>query len=1042
MYQETPKDLLPIQKEYDGLNAKQKEAVDTVYGPVLVIAGPGTGKTQILALRIARLLQHEAQISPQNILCITYTDEGKKNMRDRLYRLIGAETAQYIQVHSYHSFCNDVIQQNLAYFKKDELDPISDLEKIEFIKEILNRLDSKSVLYNPKNPTKNAKYLLHLFSKMKQENWTSDYLRAKIEEHIVEVNTNPENLSKQGKTKGQLKAEFKKELESYKKTLEAIELFEAYRERMLNAHRYDFDDMIQWVIDLFENNDDILATYQERFQFILVDEFQDTNGSQMKIVELLTNHDDQPNIFAVGDDDQSIYRFQGASVENMLNFRRQYAEAGLHEICLKMNYRSPQSVLDHAKTLIEHAGSRLVKDNPDLDKDLVSYKTQQTAFDCTPRLLSFHNPRYEKIYLTQQIRALLDRGVPANEIAVLYYDNKNCLELSQYLHKANIPFYSKKNLDLLKERESRQIISIMRYIKLEQSHAYTGDELLFEILHYRFWHIPASDIAKASVAAGRRGDDEKPASFSLRFFLNELRKQHNPAILGSPAHPNLLKAIDTLEYLLSESFNCSLLVWMDTLLQRAGIIQDILASPNKLEELETVTALFDFLKDECHRRPDMRLGELVDFFDVMEENELEIPKIKIYGNEHAVRLFTVHASKGREFDYVFVAGAVSTQWEKRRTPPNSVKFPPNVFETATNSKDDDEMRRMMYVALTRAKKELTVSFYQYDLKQKDTEQSQFVYEVFGSRMEAEKIELSPEVIAHYETLIPSETPQAQVARLEKEYVDKQLQHFEMNVTALNNYLKCPLQFYYNSILRVPSAMNENMSFGDVIHKTLERIVNTLREAPHVAPSLEIAQQMFEQLMWRNREKFSQDKYEHLKRYGIDMIALFYQERLGTISSNVLTEHRISARLGEVPIKGFVDRIDVNDDKVHVVLVDYKTGDPTSDYNKKKLKTCNEDKEGVGGDYWRQAMFYKILFDCDATNKYIVQHAAYEFVEPNKDTKQLPEVHRFGFAPEHLEVVKTQIKTVWDKIQAHDFYEGCGDEKCSACQRAQHVNTAN
>lgn len=1039
MHTEHLNDLLPIQKEYEGLNEKQKEAVDTVYGPVLVIAGPGTGKTQILALRIARLLQHEAQISPQNILCITYTDEGKKNMRDRLYRLIGAETAQYIQVHSYHSFCNEVIQQNLSYFKKDELDPISDLEKIEFIKEILNRLDRNHVLYNPKNPTKNAKYLLHLFSKMKQENWTSVYLRERIHTHIEDVKQNPDNLSTRGKTKGQLKSEFVKELEGYKKTLEAIELFDAYRERMLLAHRYDFDDMIQWVIDLFEKEPDILMGYQERYQFILVDEFQDTNGSQMKIVELLTNHDDQPNIFAVGDDDQSIYRFQGASVENMLNFRRQYAEAGLHEICLKVNYRSPQSVLDHAKTLIEHAGSRLVKSNPNLDKDLISYKTQETAFDCTPRLLSFHNPRYEKIYLTQQIRALLDRGVPANEIAVLYYDNKNCLELSSYLRKADIPFFSKKNLDLLQERASRQIISIMRYIAQEQGHAFTGDELLFEILHYRFWQIPAIEIAKASMAAGRRGEDEKPASFSLRYFLTELNKQTHPSILGAPAHPNLMRAINVLENLLAESFNSSLLVWMDQLLNQAGIITDILSSPNKLEELETITALFDFLKDECHRRPDMRLSELVDFFDVMEENELEIPKIKIYGHEHAVRLFTVHASKGREFDYVFVAGAVSTQWEKRKTPPNMVKFPPNVFETASNSKDDDEMRRMMYVALTRAKKELTVSYYQYDLKQKETEQSQFVYEVFGSRMEAEKIEISPDVIAHYETLIPSETPQAQVARLEKEFVDKQLQHFEMNVTALNNYLKCPLQFYYNSILRVPSAMNENMSFGDMIHKALERIVNAMREAPYEAPSIEIAQQMFEQLMWRNREKFSKDKYEHLKLYGIDILKLFYAERLKAIRPDALTEHRISARLGEVPIKGFVDRIDVDEDKVQVVLVDYKTGDPSSDYNKKKLKTCNDDKEGIGGDYWRQAMFYKILFDCDATNHYIVKYAAYEFVEPNKETQLLPEVHRFGFSDEHINVVKAQIKTVWDKIQAHEFYEGCGDEKCPACQRAQHIS---
>ena len=138
---------LKFDAEYKKLNDKQREAVDTIYGPVLVVAGPGTGKTQILALRIANLLKSDAQISPQNILCLTYTEEGKKNMRDRLFKLIGAETAQYISVHTYHSFCNEVIQQNLSLFDKETLDAASELEKIQYIKSILLKLDNKNILY-------------------------------------------------------------------------------------------------------------------------------------------------------------------------------------------------------------------------------------------------------------------------------------------------------------------------------------------------------------------------------------------------------------------------------------------------------------------------------------------------------------------------------------------------------------------------------------------------------------------------------------------------------------------------------------------------------------------------------------------------------------------------------------------------------------------------------------------------------------------------------------------------------------------------------
>ncbi|HQW47042.1 MAG TPA: UvrD-helicase domain-containing protein, partial [Chitinophagaceae bacterium] len=218
---------LKFDAEYKKLNDKQREAVDTIYGPVLVVAGPGTGKTQILALRIANLLKSDAQISPQNILCLTYTEEGKKNMRDRLFKLIGAETAQYISVHTYHSFCNEVIQQNLSLFDKETLDAASELEKIQYIKSILLKLDNKNILYNAKNPNANANYLLRMFSKMKQENWTAEFLLEKTNQQIHFLENDESSLSTRGVTKGQLKQAVVKEIESYKKSSDAIKLFDA-----------------------------------------------------------------------------------------------------------------------------------------------------------------------------------------------------------------------------------------------------------------------------------------------------------------------------------------------------------------------------------------------------------------------------------------------------------------------------------------------------------------------------------------------------------------------------------------------------------------------------------------------------------------------------------------------------------------------------------------------------------------------------------------------------------------------------------------------
>jgi DNA helicase-2/ATP-dependent DNA helicase PcrA len=336
---------------------------------------------------------------------------GKKNMRDRLFKLIGAETAQNISVHTYHSFCNEVIQQNLSLFEKESLEAASELEKIQYVKQILQNLDKNHILYHPKNPNANASYLLKLFSKMKQENWTTEFLIEKTKEHIHFLENDESNISSRGSTKGKIKVTVQKEIDSYNKSLESIHLFDLYKEIMLDHHRYDFDDMINWVIDMFQTHPDILASYYERFQYLLVDEFQDTNGAQMKIIELVElNMYQAPNVFVVGDDDQSIFRFQGASVENMQDFQHKYLpHEGLIEICLKINYRSTQGILDHAKNLIEKAGERLVNHNPALDKNLISYHTSTNHEDFQPRILSFHNPRYEKIYIAKRIQTLINQ---------------------------------------------------------------------------------------------------------------------------------------------------------------------------------------------------------------------------------------------------------------------------------------------------------------------------------------------------------------------------------------------------------------------------------------------------------------------------------------------------------------------------------------------------------------------------------------------------------------------------------------------------------
>jgi DNA helicase-2/ATP-dependent DNA helicase PcrA len=339
---------------YTQLNAQQRTAVDTIEGPVMVIAGPGTGKTQILAARIGKILL-DTDALPENILCLTYTDAGAIAMRRRLQQFIGAD-AYKVNIYTFHAFCNDVIQDNLSLFEKNTLDPISELENIQLFKKLIDQFDKDNPLKRYRGDVYfEINNLRNLFSTMKREGWTPEFIDEKIEEYLQSLLTRDEYVYKRKYKQfnaGDVKQEkLEEEQQRIEKLRAAVKEFEKYQQLMRQHNRYDFDDMINWVIKVFEENKNVLASYQERFQYILVDEFQDTSGTQNRLVQLLINFWDIPNVFVVGDDDQSIYRFQGANVENMLEFANQYSN-DLKTVVLTNNYRSTQKILDYSKSLI------------------------------------------------------------------------------------------------------------------------------------------------------------------------------------------------------------------------------------------------------------------------------------------------------------------------------------------------------------------------------------------------------------------------------------------------------------------------------------------------------------------------------------------------------------------------------------------------------------------------------------------------------------------------------------------------------------------
>ncbi|HTA28487.1 MAG TPA: UvrD-helicase domain-containing protein, partial [Bacteroidia bacterium] len=338
---------------FEKLNAAQKEAVENIEGPVLVIAGPGTGKTQILATRIGKILQ-QTDTLPNNILCLTYTDTGRVEMRNRLFSLIGP-AAYRVNIHTFHSFCNEVIQDNLTYFGRQNLEAISELEEIELFKELLNNVATDSLLKKFKGDVNyEIPKVKSLFSLIKKEAWSLDFLNKKIDAYIAELPTKDgffyKRNYKQFKAGEPNQDRIKDETDYMEKVREAVNLYPKYEEMMRERGRYTFDDMILWVLKAFAENNNILLNYQERFLYFLVDEFQDTSGSQKMLLQHLIDYWETPNVFVVGDDDQSIFSFQDANVKNIREFAAEYSN-GLLKVVLVENYRSTQNILDAAKTL-------------------------------------------------------------------------------------------------------------------------------------------------------------------------------------------------------------------------------------------------------------------------------------------------------------------------------------------------------------------------------------------------------------------------------------------------------------------------------------------------------------------------------------------------------------------------------------------------------------------------------------------------------------------------------------------------------------------
>ncbi len=1014
-----------FEKAYQELNAEQQLAVNSIEGPLMVIAGPGTGKTQILAVRIGNILL-KTDSDPRSILCLTYTESGATNMRQRLIKFIGP-TAYEVSINTFHSFCNSIIRENPDVFDQySDFEVISDLERIQLILKLLESLPPTNVLYKYHGKYQHEfSNFIELFSKLKKENWLPEQILLDIDKHLEDKKYDDSMIYKR-KTgnfnPGDLKINaYQDYCKKFDRTRSAIELYSTYQEELDNLSRYDYEDMIQWVIRKFEKDENLLAKYQERYQYVLVDEYQDTNGSQNRILFQLLSYFESANIFVVGDDDQAIFRFQGANVQNMIDFDKTYQP---EKIVLVNNYRSSQNILDVSESVISNNRQRLVNTDETLSKVLFSAAINKN-FTQRPVYIEYEHLQAEVLDITNQIESLIKNGVEPNQIAVLFRKNAESESFIKLFESRNIPYQTSRQINILDELIIRHLLNLQEFIVKEYQQSYEHDALLFKIIHAPFIDIPIEDISRIAWYLQKKRQEEndskelKPEN-TLQYILAQEAELQTAGVIEIKS---CIEFSQKLKSLRSRILDLTPQGMFETILQELNVLNYILNHKEKIQWLHVVNSFFEFLKNETRKNASMSLVEFVELIEEYKKNNIVIPNTQFIGSQSGVVLSTIHSAKGKEYEYVFMINNSEKNWSSRTR--HGFVLPPSYVDTEINS--DEDNRRLFYVALTRAKWGLQVSYNLGTGKKQDT-MCRFISEMLDSEIPEKRKYQADDNQLIDQLLIDLSPLKKDYQLIEDQLFEKFIDRFRLNPTALTKFLDCPLSFYYEKVLQVPGARTAALGFGNAVHYALElfmRNPSNLRNQ-----NFESVQNHFKKGMERFKSHFTQLEYNQYLTEGITVLPGFIQHFAGEWNLDIdpVIERKINTEFNGIPISGKLDRIDMTIDGIRVV--DYKTGIPNIS---KKVRGPGPDKP-FGTDYWIQMIFYAILLKHQKPVIFPSVSGQFKstfyFVNQTPDKKYI----KSEIIPqsEHIELIEELIKSTYSKIMNREFTPGCGKPTCEWC----------
>ena len=1104
---------------YQKLNAKQKQAVDAIEGPVLVVAGPGSGKTQILSLRVGNILK-QTDALPSNILCLTFTESAAANMRERLTDLIGRD-AYRVAIHTFHNFGVDVIERHPEYFFQNaDFAPADELVQVEIITGLLDTAANDNPLA-VRHPEQGYTYLHSIRSAIASlkkaglsptefraaldadeealaviNPWIDELFMSRVTKDVVgrieqairdlrafepqtpmpvstlrsltevvadsleramqeaadDDSTKPISAWKDARTKkDEDDTRVLKDTLALDRMRALADIYEQYMAEMYRRGYYDFDDMLLHVIQEVEQNAVLRNELREQFRYVLVDEFQDTNDAQQRLLNAIADapvNEGRPNLMAVGDDDQAIYKFQGAEVSNVIQFRENYTEPTV--VTMTENYRSGQGILDLARFVINKGEERLERRMDDIEKQLTAANPELSDGDIEYK--TFPTRAHEYAWVASHIRQAIDEGATPGEIAVIARQHRHLQELLPYLYRENVPIRYERQQNVLHEPHVRQLIQLARFTaSLGRKQRDEADVFLPEVLSYPFFGLDRRTVWQISVEAARRDalwlevmesfdKSERPAenekvraiaawlldlgvrslSEPLEFMLDYLIGAHIPLRRESDDE----ETSGTDERADTPAFESPFRTYYFGGGRFENAPQEYLTFLSSLQVF--VDALREYKQGEV-----LGIEDLVAFVDLHEANDIPVVDTSPYTTaDEAVQLLTAHKAKGLEFDRVHVLSCLDEVWTPKARGSN-LPFPLNMPITPSGDTLDDQLR-LFYVALTRAKQTLVMSAYSATEKGKRAMPVQFlaadgegdelpqaVQEVLRKRGEEPSAD---EVPATTDVLTGSyaSAHQGPFAHEETALLRSLVDEYQMSVTHLNNFLNVakggPQYFLEQNLLRFPQAKSPAGAYGTAIHTALERVCTYVRDRQS-PPALEQVQDWFEQAL--RRERLPDHEARSLRDRGREALAVYYPEKRDHFVSTHQPEVNFRSQgvvVGEAHLTGKIDRlvpIDEHTAEVH----DYKTG---------KAKT--EWKGGSGfasiqlHQFRQQLIVYKILVEESRDySKYTVPRGVLEFVEPVRQggQKRVSELS-LAFEADEVERVRSLIDIVYQRIVALDL----------------------